>query len=154
MKTNSTKIDFENSIGPWLGRTVKLMEFYLQEQFNADGLSLTKEQMIVLKKLHDKNGIIQNNLALLTLRDKSSLARLLSKMETKGYIYREQSESDKRVNHVFITDTGRDIFTKSRPAIKNTLDTLENNLSKEEKEQIIKTLKKVVHNFDSNIESL
>ncbi|OIQ30430.1 MAG: MarR family transcriptional regulator [Bacteroidetes bacterium MedPE-SWsnd-G2] len=154
MKTKTDNIDFENSVGPWLGRTVKLIEFYLQEQFKSHGLSLTKEQMIVLKKLHDQDGISQNNLAFLTLRDKSSLTRLLGKMENKGYIKRQQCDTDKRVNHVFITDIGREVFNQSRPAIKNTLDTLEHNITEEEKQQIIKTLKKIQQNFDSEFESI
>ena len=83
MRSENENIDFENSIGPWLGRTVKIIEYYLQEAFNKQEIDLTKEQMIVLKKLSDQNGLNQNELAFLTLRNKSSLTRLLSKMERK-----------------------------------------------------------------------
>ena len=90
MKSQNNHVDFENSIGPWLGKTVKIVEYYLQERFNTHNLDLTKEQMIVLKRLHDKDGLSQNELAFLTLRNKSSLTRLLSKMEKKNYIIRKQ----------------------------------------------------------------
>ena len=81
MKSEENFIDFENSIGPWLGKTVKVLDFFAQESFNNANLDLTKEQMIVLKKLTFKDGLNQNELAFLTLRNKSSLTRLLSKME-------------------------------------------------------------------------
>ena len=154
MKNENEIVDFENSIGPWLGKTVKVLEYYLQERFNNHNLDLTKEQMIVLKRLHDNDGLSQNELAFLTLRNKSSLTRLLSKMERKQYIFRKQCKEDKRINHVFLAETGKKVFQKSKPAIREMIDTMEQNISDSEKQQIIKTLKKIQQNFDSDIESL
>ena len=154
MKTKEAVVDFENSIGPWLGKTVKILEYYLQERFNSHGLDLTKEQMIVLKRLHDTDGLSQNELAFLTLRNKSSLTRLLSKMEAKDYIRRKQCKEDKRINHVYLTKFGEETFKKTKPAIKEIIEIMEQNISDKEKQQMIKTLKKIQHNFDSDIESL
>ena len=154
MKSEENIVDFENSIGPWLGKTVKILEYYLQERFNAHGLDLTKEQMIVLKRLHDKDGLSQNELAFLTLRNKSSLTRLLSKMEKKDYIIRKQCEEDKRINHVYLTAFGEEMFIKTKPAINEMIKIMEKNISDKEKQQIIKTLKKIQRNLDSDIESL
>jgi len=154
MKNENEIVDFENSIGPWLGKTVKVLEYYLQERFNNHNLDLTKEQMIVLKRLHDNDGLSQNELAFLTLRNKSSLTRLLSKMEKKQYIFRKQYKEDKRINHVFLAETGKKVFQKSKPVIREMIDTMEQNISDSEKQQIIKTLKKIQQNFDSDIESL
>ena len=151
---SENNVDFENSIGPWLGKTVKILEYYLQERFNSHGLDLTKEQMIVLKRLHDKDGLSQNELAFLTLRNKSSLTRLLTKMEKKDYIVRKQCKVDKRINHVYLTVFGEETFNKTKPAIKEMISTMEQNISDSEKQQMIKTLKKIQHNFDSDIESL
>ncbi len=154
MKSKNEIVDFENSIAPWLGKTVKIVEYYLQEAFNTNKVDLTKEQMIVLKKLHDQDGLHQNELAFLTLRDKSSLTRLLSKMEAKKYISRKQSNKDKRINHVYLTSLGREIFEETRPIIKYIIDTMEHNISNKEKEQIIDILKKIQSNFDIKSETL
>jgi len=148
MKSGDTYIDFENSIGPWLGRTVKIVDYHLQEGFKNNGIDLSKEQMVVLKKLHDKDGLHQNDLAFLTLRDKSSLTRLLSKMEKKKYIIRKKCKEDKRANNVYLTALGKDIFTKTRPVIKQLLDKMQYKISIEEKHQIIKILKKIQFNFN------
>jgi len=154
MKKEDPKIDFEKSIGPWLGKTVKILEYHLQELFNEFNLDLTKEQMIVLKRLHDKDGLSQNELAFLTLRNKSSLTRLLSKMEKKRYIIRTQSKTDKRINEVYLTQFGKDLFKKTKPVMKKMIVTMEQNISDLEKHQIITILKKVQHNFNSEIEPI
>ena len=110
--------------------------------------------MIVLKKLHDRDGLPQNELAFLTLRNKSSLTRLLVKMERKEYILRKQSKKDKRINNVFLTGLGKEIFKKTRPIIKNIIDTMEQDISILEKQQIIKILQKIQFNFTSEKASL
>ncbi len=148
MKHEDEHIDYDNCIAPWLGKTIKIVDYYLQEALSKSGLDLTKEQMIVLKKLHDQDGLNQNELAFLTLRNKSSLTRLLSKMENKKYITRKQDKKDKRINKVYVTNLGRDIFQKTRPVIKYMMDTVEDNISAKEKEQIINTLKKIQSNFN------
>lgn len=154
MKFEKNPIDFENSIGPWLGKTVKIVDYFLQESLNKVDLNLTKEQMIVLKKLHDQDGLNQNELAFLTIRNKSSLTRLLTKMEHKNYITRKQSVEDKRINRVFVTQLGREIFQKTIPVMSQLIDRMENNISGSEKLQIIKILKKIQLNFNSNTEPI
>nr|WP_284041128.1 MarR family transcriptional regulator [Polaribacter sp. Z022] len=153
VKNDTSFIDFENSIGPWLGRTVKLIDYVLQEAFAINNIDLTKEQMVVLKKLHDNDGLNQNELAFLTLRNKSSLTRLLTKMENKKYILRLQSDKDKRVKNIFLTSLGKEVFTKSKPVIKEMLTKIETSISNEEKEFMINTLKKIQRNFNTKIES-
>lgn len=154
MNAKSKTKDFENSIAPWLGKTVKIVEYHLQETFDQHHIDLTKEQMIVLKKLHNKDGLNQNELAFLTLRNKSSLTRLLRKMEKKKYISRKQSKVDKRINNVYLTDLGKEIFKKTRPVIQKIIDVMEQHITEKEKQQIIHTLKKIQFNFNSKEPSL
>ena len=150
----SNVIDFENSLGPWLGKTVKVTQYHLHKAFKEHDLDLTKEQMIVLKKLHDNNGMNRNELAFLVLRDKSSLARLLTKMEKKNYISKVQCVEDKRCNNIFLTDLGREVFATTKPIIKNIIATVESGISNEEKQTVIKILKKIQSNFGEQSNTL
>jgi DNA-binding MarR family transcriptional regulator len=154
MEIEDVAIDFDNSVGPWLGKTVEIINYHLHELFKENNLDLTKEQMIVLKKLHDKDGISQNELALLIFRNKSSLTRLLTKMEKKDYIVRRQCPADKRINKIYLTLFGKQTFTKTRPVIKQIINKMEQNVSSSEKQQIIKTLKIIQSNFVSNVEHI
>ncbi|ARV07250.1 MarR family transcriptional regulator [Polaribacter sp. SA4-10] len=148
-----THIDFESSIGPWLGRTVKVLDYVLNESFKSNNLDLTKEQMVVLKKLIDNDGLNQNELAFLTLRNKSSLTRLLSKMESKNYILRRQCKKDKRAKNVFLAPLGKETFLKSKPVVKGVITEMELSVSKKEKAQIINTLKKIQTNLNTKVKS-
>lgn len=154
MKSKETEIDFENSIGPWLGRTIKVIDYYLDEEIKSENLDVTKEQIIILKNLFLNDGINQNELACLTFRDKSSLTRLLVKMEKKNYIERKKSKEDKRINKVFITSLGKEMFVKTRPIIKKIMDTMETNISIKEEQVMISLLKKIQTNFGLTIQTL
>lgn len=150
MEKTGIFIDFEKSLGPWVGRTSKLVDYHIQEGLDKNGLDLTKEQMVVLKVVNDQDGLNQNELASLTYRDKSSLARLLAKMEKKGYLYRRQNEEDKRINEVFLTPMGRDIFEECKVVIKDILQTMEQDLSVSEIRETIRVLRQVQQNFKAN----
>ena len=130
---------------------MKLVDYHMNESFTNAGLDLTKEQMVVLKKLDGHDGLNQNELAFLTYRDKSSLARLLSKMQSKGYILRSQNLEDKRENLVFLTDKGKKVYDKTRPVIKELIDKMERIISIQEKDQMIALLQKVQGNFEPGI---
>lgn len=149
MNNTEILVDFDKSVGRWIGSTAKMLDNYLHEAFQREGLDLSKEQMVVLKKLHENDGLIQNELAYLTLRDKSSLARLLAKMERKNYITREQDDFDKRVNRVFLTETGKIAFRRTRPIIVGLKEIMERNIKEEEIYQLINTLERIQHNISS-----
>lgn len=149
MNNSDILVDFDTSVGRWIGSTAKMVDNYLHEAFQRQGLDLSKEQMVVLKKLHENDGLIQNELAYLTLRDKSSLARLLAKMERKNYITREQDEFDKRVNLVFLTETGRTTFRRTQPIIVGLKEIMEKNIKEEEIYQLTTTLKSIQRNINS-----
>ena len=154
MESKEIEIDFENSIGPWIGRTMKVIDYYLHEEIKSENLDLTKEQIIILKNLFFNDGINQNELACLTFRDKSSLTRLLVKMEKKNYIKRVKSKEDKRINKVFITSTGKEMFVQTRPIIKKIMNTMEENISNKEQQIMISLLKKIQTNFGLTLQTI
>ena len=75
-------------------------------------------------------------------------------MEKKQYINRKQNKDDKRINHVYLTGLGKEVFKKTKPVIQEMITKMEQNISDSEKQQIIKTLKKIQLNFDSEIGSI
>lgn len=154
MNSDEMSIDFENALVPWIGKTIKLADYLLLELLRQNDERLTKEQVIVLKRLNDNDGMNQNELAFITLRNKSSLTRLLSNMEKSGYIHRKQSSIDKRNKHVYLTNKGKVTFKRIKPILKNFFTTVEKGFSKEDKEHLIEALKKIQFNLNSKIESI
>ena len=103
---------------------MKQLLFYITDIFHCEGLELTKEQFLVLKFLHDKDGRIQNDLAFITNRSKTSLTRLIHTLEKKGLVIRIISKNDKRANNVFLTEQGKRIFETSMPILNVIIDDL------------------------------
>ena len=143
MKKEQIDIEIENSIGPWLGKTAKIVGCHLHEEFERAGLDITKEQMLVLKKLDEHGDLSQNDLAELIFRDKSSLTRLLTTIERKGYIRRLRSLEDQRVNLVHLTNKGKLMWEKTKPVVLGVFQRMRSDLTVKEIDQFIETLKKI-----------
>lgn len=140
-------VKFEKTLLPYLGKTAKLAGFYFIDTFHENGIKLSKEQWLVLKKLHDQNGQTQNDLAFITNRSKTSLTRLINTMEKKGYVVRMTSKKDKRINHIFLTDEGKVIFKKSLPVLQNLISELQEGINPEELKLTIKVLDQIQNNI-------
>ncbi len=141
------KILIEKTLLPYLGKTAKYSGFYFIDTFHENGIDLSKEQWLVLKKLHDKDGLIQNDLAFITDRSKTSLTRLINTMEKKQLVNRVNSKEDKRINHIHISDLGKTVFKRSLPVLHKIITELQNGISDLE----IKTTIKVLNHIQSNI---
>ncbi|SNR16354.1 MarR family winged helix-turn-helix transcriptional regulator [Tenacibaculum jejuense] len=137
----------ENTLAPWLGKTTKMIDNHIQDIFHEQNIKLTKTQWILLKKLDEKDGVPQQELAFLTGRDKTSLTRLINTMEKKSLVARIPSKLDKRINHVFLTKKGELLFKETLPVIESFAQSLQENISAEEIKATIKVIRKVQENL-------
>ncbi len=137
----------ENTIGPWLGKTSKMLSCLINEVFQREGLDLTREQWVLLLKLHQSHLVSQNQLAFITERDKTSLTRLIKTMERKDLIKRIVDTNDKRMKRVMLTAKGRSVFAKATPLMQQTIQNLQEGIGLPEIEQTIRTLQKLQQNI-------
>jgi len=142
-------VKLQNTLGPWLGKTTKMLACLVGETFQNNQIDLTREQWVLLIKLHQKDELPQNELAFITERDKTSLTRLVKTMERKELIKRRVSEADKRSKLVCLTNKGREVFKRSKPVMQKTIRNLQKGLTEEEVINTINVLKK----FQENIRS-
>lgn len=124
------------------------MSFCIGDQFASNRIELTKEQWLLLKKLHEKNGQMQNDLAFITDRSKTALTRLIVTMEKKGLVYRIGCEADKRINHVYFTEKGTALYKKAEPVFFDVIDQLSENLTDEEIIITLEVLNKILQNTE------
>lgn len=140
-------IETEKTMLPWLGRTMKQMDYFFSDVLNAGGIELTKVQWVMLKLLHKEDGQPQNKLAFLTNRDKASLTRLIDTMERKNLVARIPSKTDHRINNVYITKHGENILKESLPVIQYLIETIQLDIPEEEIDTVIKVMKKISNNL-------
>tara|TARA_R110001583_G_scaffold77623_4_gene211227 strand:- start:14003 stop:14464 length:462 start_codon:yes stop_codon:yes gene_type:complete len=142
------KSDFNKTIAPWLGKTSKMMNMYISDVFYKNNIQMTKQQWIVLKILHDdKKGIIQNELAYITDRNKASLTRLINVLEKNNLVIRISSKEDSRKNIIHITEKGETLFLKTKPLVLKSIKIIEDGISKDEMKLFIEIMTKIQKNL-------
>lgn len=134
---------------PWIGKSMKVIDYFIMDRFSENGIELTKVQWLLLKRLKGMNGETQHSLAFLTNRDKASLARLVTTMEKKNLVARIPSESDHRINHIFITTHGEKVLKMARPVVHDMIKEMQAGLTEEERITTINVLKKLMNNIKS-----
>lgn len=93
---------------------------------------ITPEQWIVLTRLQECDGKTQKQLAQETFKDEPNMARILRKMETKGYVERSVDDKDKRIILVYITHKGLQLYEQLIPLVSEHQKQTVKNLSAKE----------------------
>lgn len=136
-------INYTNTLGPWIGKTYKMLDCYMESVLQANNICISKQQWLILNLINQHKGINQNELAQFADRDKTSVTRFISNLETKGYLVREYSKNDKRVKKLFLTEFGLETLQKTTPIVRKAVLKLQNELSSEEIKIAISSLKKI-----------
>lgn len=144
-------IDLEKTIIPWFGKTNHMLSGLLKDTFNKQGINLSREQWILLHRLHSTDGQKQNDLAVITNRDKTSLTRLINNMEDKKLVYRDKDLTDKRINRIFCSDDGKNLYLRTLPIIKEVADIVQKGLNGKELNTIMDVAKKVQNNIENHL---
>ena len=101
--------------------------------------------------VHSNGAQPQNNLSVVTDRDKSSLKRLIDTLERKNFVARIPSETDKRVNIIHLTKLGKTTIEETLPIMRGLLDKLQHGISGSEMKTCIGVMEKIQENINKNI---
>jgi DNA-binding MarR family transcriptional regulator len=119
----------------------------MQKNFRTAGLEITIEQWSILYHLWKEDGQNQQQLCDKTFRDKPSITRLLDNLEKQGLVVRKASESDKRVNYIFLSSTAKNLQNDTIEIANQTMDEALVGISKDEIETVKNVLQKVYDNL-------
>ncbi len=140
--------NFNSTIGPYIGKTYKMMHSFISDVIQQNKLDITVEQWVFLKVVSESpTPIFQNDLALITKRNKASLTRLLNTLEKKELIFRKTLDNDSRKKYVFISEKGIELFNNTRPVFMDAMQLMQSGISDSELEQFFKTITKIQYNI-------
>jgi len=122
----------EESLGYVMGRTFMRLRHGLRRAFQAHGHDFTPEQWSVLSALSRQDGLPQCELGERTVRDKTTITRILDRLEGKGLLERRPHGQDRRSHLVFLTAKGREFYRRLLPVVEEYRDVVFNCLSEEE----------------------
>lgn len=100
-----------------MDKTVKISKIYSQREFDRLGLGITIEQWVLLKIIHENEGISQKELASSSYRDPASITRTLNLLEKKGLVLRKTIPENKRQHEVYLSKEGRGFIQENMPMV-------------------------------------
>lgn len=105
---------------------------------------LTKPQYAVMRSIAEHPGIEQVALTEVAVSTKATLAEMLSRLQARGLVRREQDPADKRRRFLFLTPEGEAALNLSIPLGNGVDDEFLGRLSAEEREQFRVLIRKMM----------
>jgi DNA-binding MarR family transcriptional regulator len=101
------------------GRSVTEMKNFIRQHIQVKirehNINITFEMLEVMACLWKKDGINQQEIADITLRDKSSMTYLIDNLVKRQMVKRVEDEVDRRNNLIFLTDEGNELRNTVTP---------------------------------------
>ena len=108
---------------------------------------LQRSCRLIMMELAHKDNITQLDLVHATHLKAPTVSVSLQKMERDGLVLRRQDQEDLRATRVFLTDKGRELDRQIIGKIMEQDSEVEKCLTEEEKEIILKLLRKIRNNL-------
>lgn len=103
-----------------IGRTTNTVNRKLQREFKRVNLTITHEQWSLLSALWAEDGQTQQSLSEKTFRDKTSVTRLINKLEIQSLVVRISDKTDQRTNLIYLTAQGKSLEKTTSPILNQT----------------------------------
>ncbi len=130
-----------------LEKAYKLFKKYKKNFFKEEGIDLTSDQWIVLKRISEEEGISQKDLADKSFKEPASITRILDILQRKELIHRKEASSDRRAYGLFLTKEGLNWVSELIPKAKAIRASGVEGLKEEEVRALNRYLKQICENF-------
>lgn len=132
------KFDEDMPTAPFVSIIYREHAKYINEIVKKDDLSFGLHPLLI--KIYKNEGISQEELAQAFHLNESTITRNLKKLEDKGFIERIKN---KRKKIIKVTSKGKKTSLKIMDYDKKWDEKIKNNISNEEYDNFLKTLKKI-----------
>ena len=139
----------EDSLGFIVNVTARMMRQHLQQAFLQQQIDITAEQWGILSWLKEKDGQTQQEISAMSRKDKTTITRLISGLEKRGFIVRTTDAADRRTNRIRLTDSGRDVHAKLLPSVEALLRKASGDIPGGELQKLKSLLYRVCENLTS-----
>lgn len=139
----------DTSIGYLVGRTSRAIMKRLSKKFIDAGFDITYEQWAILVHLFTHDGLSQQELSQMAVKDKASITRLVNALEKKNVVLRINAQIDKRSRLIYLTNKAKE-FKKDLVAVVDEMTReAQAGISQEEMDACKSTLNKIFSNMSS-----
>lgn len=115
MKTTSQKAEATRQLIHSMLELRDELRQFMQKKFRENNIDLTYEMHQVMACLWKRDGINQQEIADLTLRDKAGITFLIDNLSKRELVKRQEDASDRRSKLIFLTAKGKKLGQKVEP---------------------------------------
>ena len=145
------EILLKQKIGLRLSRAGLLSKVFAGQAFTQAGFERRPEQFTVLYALKENDGMYLRQLANITFKDRPNMTRIVSILESNGYVTSVVESEGRQVKKLYITEKGKLICDGMLPVILSVWETIVEGLTEEEVDFFLKTLDKLEENMRNKI---
>lgn len=135
-----------DNIGKYISQIYRKGRIFISKGLEEHNIG--QGQFMYLLELYIEDGRNQEELAEVLKIDKGTTARAIKKLEENGFVRRQKDENDKRSNRVYLTEEGKGVKNDIFFILNQWDEKMSEQLNKEEKELMIKLLKRVCSNIN------
>ena len=146
--TKEASLKFHMSMGMLINSAHRAMSKRFVQNAMKSGLDISLDQWMVLGPIWQLESASQKELGEITLKDKTSITRLVDILEKKNLVVRVEDQIDHRIKRVILTNAGKQLFFDVLPIMEKTREEVRKDIS----DQDIETFKKVLSSIIVNLE--
>lgn len=129
--------------------TIKKIRQSLQKKLDDAQLDITVDQWVLLDHIYrsQKNGISQNELAEMTVKDAPTVTRIIDLLVKKGLAERSMAENDRRRFNISLTADGEKKFHDAFPIVAEVRRKGWGDLSENDYQTFVRILDSIYNNI-------
>ena len=131
----------------FINRTARCSNFFRAQQLTDSGVSGV--QCTYLIRICRQPGISQDQLAGQLYKDKSVVARQIATLMQRGYVRRELSPTDRRVQQLYPTEQTLELLPRMLEVFSEWEKILTQGFTDEEKETVYSLLSRIYENAEA-----
>lgn len=140
--------DYETKIPYWINRLSFMLRSELQQRVKNAGHDLAAEEWALLMVLWRDGPLPVGRLAEVTLRDRTTVTRVVDRLVAKGLLKRMDEEGDRRQVIVHVTNLGRRIENPVVGAVAPLIEKASQGIAQKEVEITLSVLQRMADNLE------
>lgn len=130
--TTITKAELCINLGKAMAEMRHKVRQYIQVKMKENNVNLTFEMLEVLSCLWKKNGINQQEIADMSLKDKSSMTYLIDNLVKRNLVTRIEDENDRRNKLIYLTEEAEQLKDTIYPWVTDVYAIAANHLDEDD----------------------
>ena len=118
--TKEASLEFHMSMGMLINSAHRAMTKRFVQNAMKSGLDISLDQWMVLGPIWQLESASQKELGEITLKDKTSITRLVDILEKKNLVVRVEDQIDHRIKRVILPNAGKQLFFDVLPIMEKT----------------------------------